>query len=157
MDITTLAAWGEFIGGIGVIASLIYLASQIRQNSRLLRAATTSATTQTRISWIALPAQDPELTRIFYGGLADLDSLPETDRRRFELLMTSQFTGNLQEYEFNREGIGSPGTWEQTKMGLHWQLSQAGGQQWWRQWSRVYPQDFREFVDGLIREGEAAG
>ncbi len=24
MDITTLAAWGEFLGGIGVVASLIY-------------------------------------------------------------------------------------------------------------------------------------
>jgi hypothetical protein len=42
MDINTLAAWGEFLGGIGVIASLIYLASLIRQNSRLLRSATAS-------------------------------------------------------------------------------------------------------------------
>ncbi len=40
MEITTLAAWGEFLGGVGVIASLIYLASQIRQNSKLLRAST---------------------------------------------------------------------------------------------------------------------
>ncbi len=32
MDITTLAAWGEFLGGIAVVVSLIYLASQIRQN-----------------------------------------------------------------------------------------------------------------------------
>ena len=39
MDITTLAAWGEFIGGIAVVVSLIYLASQIRQNSRLLQVA----------------------------------------------------------------------------------------------------------------------
>ena len=38
LDITTLAAWGEFLGGIAVVASLIYLASQIRQNSKLLRA-----------------------------------------------------------------------------------------------------------------------
>ena len=35
MDITTLAAWGEFLGGIAVVVSLVYLASQIRQNSRL--------------------------------------------------------------------------------------------------------------------------
>jgi hypothetical protein len=35
MDITILAAWGEFIGGIAVVVSLVYLASQIRQNSRL--------------------------------------------------------------------------------------------------------------------------
>jgi hypothetical protein len=31
MDITTLAAWGEFLGGIAVVVSLIYLAGQIRQ------------------------------------------------------------------------------------------------------------------------------
>ena len=37
MDITTLAAWGELLGGIAVVVSLIYLASQIRQNSQLLR------------------------------------------------------------------------------------------------------------------------
>ena len=65
LDITILAAWGEFLGGIGVIASLIYLASQIRQNSRLLRASTTSATTKTRFSWMALTVQDPELTRLY--------------------------------------------------------------------------------------------
>ena len=43
LDITTLAAWGEFIGGIAVVVSLIYLAGQIRQNSRLLRSSTASA------------------------------------------------------------------------------------------------------------------
>ena len=29
MDITTLAAWGEFIGGIGVVGSSIYPARRI--------------------------------------------------------------------------------------------------------------------------------
>jgi len=36
MDITTLAAWREYLGGIAVVVSLIYLASQIRKNSKLL-------------------------------------------------------------------------------------------------------------------------
>jgi hypothetical protein len=43
MDITTLAAWGEFLGGIAVVVSLIYLAGQIRQNSRLLQISTAVA------------------------------------------------------------------------------------------------------------------
>ena len=43
MDITTLAAWDESLGGIAVVVSLIYLASRIRQNSKLLRASTASA------------------------------------------------------------------------------------------------------------------
>jgi len=35
MDINTLAAWGAFVGGLSVVFSLVYLASQIRQNARL--------------------------------------------------------------------------------------------------------------------------
>ena len=38
LDITTLAAWGEFIGGIAVVVSLIYLAGQIRSNTKTVRA-----------------------------------------------------------------------------------------------------------------------
>ena len=157
LDITTLAAWGEFIGGIAVVVSLLYLASQIRQNSKLLRASTTSATTQSRLSWMAMPVQDPEVAKIFYDGLADYDSLSGTERQRFQLLLSSQFVGLIQEYEFHRDGIGSPGTWEQSTLGMHWQLQQPGGQQWWREWRWSVPQEFRDFVDGLIREGEAAG
>ena len=43
MDITILAAWGEFIGGIAVVVSLVYLASQIRQNSLISMSPTTAA------------------------------------------------------------------------------------------------------------------
>ncbi len=59
LDITTLAAWGEFLGGLGVIASLVYLASQIRQNSRLLRTSTASSTnvTNTAVGSLAVQAR----------------------------------------------------------------------------------------------------
>ena len=36
MDIPTLAALGELPGDLAVVASLVYLASQISQNSMLL-------------------------------------------------------------------------------------------------------------------------
>ncbi len=64
MDITTLAAWGEFLGGIAVVVSLIYLAGQIRQNSKLLRASTASVTAQNLFSESSLMVQDPEVARI---------------------------------------------------------------------------------------------
>ena len=79
---TTLAAWGEFLGGIAVVVSLIYLASQIRQNSNLLRASTASATSQIEYQQNALMVQDEEVARIFWEGLADRASLSEKDRRR---------------------------------------------------------------------------
>jgi hypothetical protein len=64
---------------------------------------------------------------------------------------------NLQQYEFGRIGIELPLTSERLAGGLRWQMQQLGAQQWWRDWSHSYPTEFRDYVDGLIREGEAAG
>jgi len=66
MDITTLAAWGEFLGGIAVVVSLVYLASQIRQNSKLLRASTATVSGDTASRITSLMVQDPEVGRIFW-------------------------------------------------------------------------------------------
>jgi len=38
MDLTQLANLGEFIGGVAVLATLVYLAIQVRQNTRSLQA-----------------------------------------------------------------------------------------------------------------------
>ncbi|MBW2423832.1 MAG: hypothetical protein JRG86_06270 [Deltaproteobacteria bacterium] len=38
MDIAILAARGEFLGGIAVVVSLIYLAGQIRMSTKTARA-----------------------------------------------------------------------------------------------------------------------
>jgi len=45
MSIVELGAVGEFLGSIGVILTLVYLAIQIRQNTTTSKAATYSATT----------------------------------------------------------------------------------------------------------------
>ena len=38
MSITELGALGEFVGAIAVVATLIYLAIQVRQNTGMMRA-----------------------------------------------------------------------------------------------------------------------
>ena len=81
LDITILAAWGEFIGGIAVVVSLIYLAGQVRQNSNLLRASATSTTAQLHMGQNTMIAQDPEVALLFYKGAAE--SLEEPDALRW--------------------------------------------------------------------------
>ena len=36
-------------------------------------------------------------------------------------------------------------------------FQQPGVQHWWSEWGIDFPSEFREYVDGLIREGEAGG
>ena len=157
MDITTLAAWGEFLGGIGVIVSLIYLASQIRQNSKLLRASTASATAQIEFGSSAIMVEDPEVARIQWEGLADRDSLSESDRRRFDPHVGIQMRGQEQHYRFHRDGLTGPEEWQSRNRQAGWWVQQPGIQQWWREWGGQYSDDFRAHIDGLIRESEAGG
>ena len=156
MDITTLAAWGEFLGGIGVIVSLIYLASQIRQNSKLLRASAASATSQITLSSSDF-LRDPDLSRIWWDGCADRESLSEAERRIFDPLISTQLQGLQHYFRFFREGIISIDTWEDFKRPNLRFVGTPGVQQWWREWGHgTFRGDFKDFVDALIREGEAA-
>ena len=157
MDITTLAAWGEFLGGIAVVVSLVYLAGQIRQNSRLLRASTASATAEGNRATPALIAQDPEVARIFWAGLRDRVSLSELDRQRFDALLAMNLNSWNQQYDFVKDGLIGPSAWTNIERMGRWFLQQPGGRQWWAEWRFGYDAEFSKFVDGLIREGEAAG
>ena len=156
MDITTLAAWGEFLGGIAVVVSLIYLAGQIRQNSRLLEASAADAMMQNVFQSTVLLAQDGEVSRIFWDGIADRDGLSEADQRRFDPLLSMQFQGYSQQHEYSLRGLAHTRAWKTQEIGMRWQLEQPGVRQWWREWGGTFAQEFRDLVDGLIREGEAA-
>ena len=156
LDITTLAAWGEFIGGIAVVVSLIYLAGQIRQNSKLLRASTASATTATTSDFSSLIVQDSDVARIVREGMADRSSLSEDDLQRFNMLLGMAFTGWNQEYQFAADGVIGRSVWE-NRMGIMRRvLPLPGYRQWWSEWEDTYDDGFRGLVDGLIREAEAA-
>ena len=84
---------GDFLGGIGVVITLIYLAVQIRQNTRQLRSDSAAAQTRslegtnTDISkWIAGIVANRDVAELWGKGLVDIDSLDATDRLRFDYL-----------------------------------------------------------------------
>ncbi len=157
MDITTLAAWGEFLGGIAVVVSLVYLAGQIRQNSKLLRASTASSTTATNADFSSLVVQDSEVARIFREGMADRSSLTEDDMQRFDSLLAMMFGAYNQEYQFVADGVIGRLIWENRIRSMRLLFRRPGYRQWWTEWGDLYSDEFGDFVDGLIREGEAAG
>ncbi len=157
MDITTLAAWGEFLGGIAVVVSLVYLASQIRQNSRLLQVSTTAALGDQEIEFSKLMIEDPEISRIFEDGAADRDSLSEAERRKFDAFMRMVFGTFQRNFFVEQDGALKASLWQTELRGTRSILRQPGSQQWWEEARPLFGDEFGEFVDGLIREGEAAG
>jgi hypothetical protein len=117
MDITTLAAWGEFIGGIAVVVSLIYLASQIRQNSKLLQVSVTMAYGESDIALAKMPVEDPEVWRILREGYGSREGLTAAEQIRFEAIL-DLFTRVFQrDYFIAQDGAMKPALWQGTKRG----------------------------------------
>jgi hypothetical protein len=156
LDITTLAAWGEFIGGIAVVVSLVYLASQIRQNSRLLRVSATSTTAQITMGQNEMLCEDSEVSRIFWDGCRNPDSLSPEDGDRLSTMLIVQIQGHHQSFEFHLTGIGSEASWRYTDHAMRWFAAQSGFRSFWLENQQAYMPAFRDYVDGLIHEGEAA-
>ena len=157
MDITTLAAWGEFLGGIAVVVSLVYLASQIRQNSRLLQvSATIAIATSDRLAATTV-LNEPSLARMWTLETAEFESLPEDEQTSLNAYAALQISTFYQNYYFRKDGVVRDEVWKAQRRMNASLLSQAWTQKVWSDSRYAYSDEFGEFVDGLIREGEAAG
>ena len=79
MDLSTLASIGEFAGAIAVVVSLLYLSTQIRHNSRVVKSAALQALNDTAIQALSGMAA-PGTVEVVTKGLQDLDQLNPTER-----------------------------------------------------------------------------
>lgn len=90
MDWTAVGAIGELVGGVVVLASIFYLARQIRQNTRQTQLASIQAINASNDSAFD-PIYIPENSAIFARGQRSLGELTDDERIVFDMLMTRLF------------------------------------------------------------------
>ena len=157
MDITTLAAWGEFLGGIAVVVSLIYLASQIRQNSKLLQVSATVAVATGNRLGASTVLDDPSLARIWTLESTEFESLPEDEQLSLGAFVNLQLASFYQNYYLRKDGVVRDEVWKAQRRMNASLFRRAWTQKVWSDSRFSFSDEFGEFLDGLIREGEAAG
>ena len=98
MDWNAIGAIAESLGVLGVIASLVYVALQVRQNSKLIdqnilatRSAMVHQISNSYSRFYELLAQDSELTDIYRRGIRG-EILTENEVSRFESLLSVYVT-----------------------------------------------------------------
>lgn len=143
----TLGNIGDFLGGIGVVITLIYLASQIRQNTQSVRASAFQAAQRDIADKLDGLSNDPELIRIFFDGNHKFESFSKEDRRRYAAFMT----GWLRRYEtlLYQTHLGNIDReqWEGQLSELRTAFKYPGARAWWGQASGSFNRDLREFVE----------
>ena len=119
MNWEALGAIGELIGAVGVIASLIYVGLQVRQNTRSMRAATYDSLVRSNGEWLAPLIQDAGLAASFEVAVTSWADVQEDQRPRVMYLLTQLFRhmskssgfGTPRRKTMNRAGCPRGRTW----------------------------------------------
>ena len=147
MTIQDLGSIGELVAAIGTVATLVYLAIQIRQNSRLLRASASQAVAQSALDFNTVLVQDRELLRLFTTGRQDLGSLDAEQRDVFTTTLITLFYTYESGFYQHLDGVIHPDMWEGRRRMLGRLLQERGTAEWWEKSKWIFGAQFRDFVD----------
>ena len=151
MTFEDLGNIGEFVGAIGVVGSLIYLAFQIRQNTKSVRAAAFQEAMRDISALSELLAHDVGLNRIWFAATRDFESLDVEDQRRFASYMIS-FLRRLESLLYQtQQGILEPESWAGLREFLKYVFSQPGVAQWWKNSRNLFNPNMQEFIERELR------
>ncbi len=152
---------GDFVGGIGVVVTLVYLAIQVRsntrqveENSRLLGLQAHQSVGERCSDVIFEVAKDAELFEVWTAGFnVEEDRDPKVVERYgmilHKLFMSLEDAENFSEHdECVRDRI--------ERLEIHW-LRRPSVQDWWSRQRIAYSDSFRSKIDARIRNLKTGG
>jgi len=144
---------GQTVAVVALVASLVFVGLQVRQNTRAQRAAARDSFQSIKTAQLSLLIADRAVADLHRKGVRDLSALDDIDRWRFGAIMMQVFDQLLVAHR-NREAFG-----DERDLQLRQMITQPGAIAWWRRGRMFYPRSFQEEVDGWIektRDGRAA-
>lgn len=150
MDFSILGDIGDFLGGVAVIVSLVYLAVQIRQNTRSVRAASFQALAESHSDRTLRLAENSELHHLWTCGLRG-DPLSDEDSLRFGSIMMSLIRLSSNAFVQYRSGLLTEDQWQGFRRMPVVLLSSKGGRAWWARTRATFGEEFGAYIDSEIR------
>jgi hypothetical protein len=147
MSLEDLGNIGEFVAAVAVVVSLIYLAVQIRQNTRWLRASLEQSITDSTSHTIQAAASSPQFARIVAEGQERFDDLAEEEQRQFALWVLGFFRIYEQAFHQFSKGNLSNEIWSGYEAQLRMSLRSDAIRGWWGARREFFHERFREYVE----------
>lgn len=148
MNWTAIGAIGEILGAAGVIITLIYLARQVRQNTRATRLSTSHSIASAARDWNRPLLADPELAWTFQVGTEDPSMLDERERARFIELCFSLFRMFEDAHYQWQKGALDSDVWHGYEALYAAYAKAPGFQAYWEKRKQTFRPEFQAFIDG---------
>jgi hypothetical protein len=148
VNLEAVNALAQLIAAGGVIASLFYLAAQIRQNTRSMRAVVLDSLAQSIADVIRPMVEDRELMRAFHIVVEDWHKATDDDRMRALPLFFSTFKLFENAWFQQRQGTLDPQQWQGWDAYIRMMYyHRPGVKAWWRLRRAVFAAGFRDYVE----------
>lgn len=156
MSLESMSQLGEFMGGFGVIISLIYLAIQVRGNTSSQRADMTARILERLAAQQHTYGFDVDANKFFMRAISDPESLTIEERSRFLWIMTeflSSMEFLMQQY---KAGNVEEDTWFRWSKTLDWWLTFPGIRASWIGRATPYTEKFTAYIEDRLVNGDGA-
>ena len=151
MDLDSLANIGDFVGGVFVVISLVYLAHQVRLNTRSLKSENYARVLERMSTLQARLSVDPDLHHVFMVGAEDPGRLSRAQRVRFSWALYELFGAGEFMYHQSRDKALPPAVWARWEATIGWWLSHPGMRAWWAAKPVPLAADFEAFGNEMLR------
>lgn len=149
-----LAAIGQLAAVFVGIPSLIYLAVQIREQTKERRQSAVNALT---VQWGDLTKtlhESAEFAAIYLRGIQSFHDLDAVSKLRFSAFQ-NRFFKNFEGMYYSRcEGILTPELWGEIERTMSDFLAYGGVRQWWETRKHWHTEKFRGIIDAIIARGD---
>ena len=146
MNWEAIGAIAELLGALGVIVSLIYLAAQIRQNTRSACSASFQVAAAEAGQIYRVIAENSEAARVFRIGMQEPTRLDSDEMVRFVSLLASMFRGYENMFVQYQNRKVDEASWAAWRTSMVTALESPGGSCFWEARGRSFRQDFQRLV-----------
>jgi len=146
---------GDFLGGLGVIVTLAYLALQIRQNTQALRRGAYQDLLN-HMATLNAKILDREYAEVVVAVRDDgLDALDAVDQQRFSNHTMSIFRHYENAYQQYSAGVLSQAQWHQLSWPIAALINSKGRFEAWSAMEFQFSDEFRSWVRAQVKETES--
>jgi hypothetical protein len=151
MNLSEISQIAQTLGSAAVVASLLFVGFQIRQNTKVTQAASHHAVSEALNRINLLWARNPEVTQIWLAGIKHRDALTPEERWRFDSTVRAYLHVCETMYTQAALGVGDAGIVAAEENGIRSVFSSEGVRQWWAENPFGYSAQFRKYVGTLIK------
>jgi len=157
VTIQDLGSIGELVAAIATVVTLVYLAVQVRQNTRALRSSTFQDVSREMAHNVEPIVYQSDVAEILVKGLRGLAELTPSEQLRFRSVLVMSF--RRMEAVYVHSKLGSI----ERELALGFELSMLsmlhnpGAAEWWGTAKATFTRSFSEHVDSWLAENKPSG